>query len=210
MDFGRIHNVNAVRFELPPEDSRTTQLLENRRGSGQAQVFVGCPVWGQKRWVGTLYPEGTQAKDYLKFYGVQFNTIELNSTFYGNPDAETAKRWREQVPEDFQFCPKLHQDASHGDQLTTSIQMARFSAESLRALGPALGHAFLQLPPHLGPERLGALEKILLAIPRDFPMAVEFRHSDWFGNRGQLVDEAYDLLAGLGTSLDEGMSFTQR
>jgi uncharacterized protein YecE (DUF72 family) len=40
-----------------------------------------------------FYPKGT--KDELSYYSTQFNSIELNATFYGMPTPDQVQTWKE-------------------------------------------------------------------------------------------------------------------
>ncbi|MBC7922415.1 MAG: DUF72 domain-containing protein, partial [Ferruginibacter sp.] len=51
---------------------------------------------------------------------------------------------------------------------------------SVAGLGERLGVAFLQLPPSFGPANGPILANYLRQFPASIPLAVEFRHPDWF------------------------------
>jgi uncharacterized protein YecE (DUF72 family) len=42
----------------------------------------------------------------MKTYFEKFRLVEIQKTFYNPPKLETAKRWREMVPKDFEFTIK--------------------------------------------------------------------------------------------------------
>ena len=93
MEFGRLECVDAVDFRLPPDDPGTKAVLTRLQGSGeQPRVHLGTPRWADPGYVGTLYPRGTPSRDYLRCYGEQFDTIELNTTFY-RVEREDITRW---------------------------------------------------------------------------------------------------------------------
>jgi uncharacterized protein YecE (DUF72 family) len=71
------------------------------------KVYVGCPRWSVKEWVGKLYPKGTRDSHFLDEYVKQFNCIELNSTFYNLFDEAAIAKWADRAGErDFLFLPK--------------------------------------------------------------------------------------------------------
>lgn len=182
MDFGRVDFIQAIRFELPPDALGTVRVLE---AAGQVaylkpQVYVGCPTWNNKPWLGSYYPARAKAGDQLEFYSKQFNTIELNTTHYRIPDAETVNRWRDTVTPNFTFCPKLPQVISHELQLNNSEALTQNFCGSLKGLGEHLGYSFLQLPPTFGPSQLDTLLRYLDNFPRGFPLALELRDEEWF------------------------------
>jgi len=49
----------------------------------------------------------------LKEYAVAFPVVEIQQTFYKPPKIETARRWREQVPDEFEFLVKAWQLITH-------------------------------------------------------------------------------------------------
>ena len=76
-------------------------------------VRVGTSGWsypsGKGTWNGLFYPAtrakraGTGAFDELRFYAEHFDTVEVNSTFYGQPRAEVTRSWVERTPAKFEF-----------------------------------------------------------------------------------------------------------
>lgn len=86
--------------------------------------YLGCAVWSYKDWVGNLYPPKSQPREFLNLYSQRFTTVEGNTTFYAIPSAETIKKWVEQTPPGFKFCPKLHRQITHQGLLTPHIPKA--------------------------------------------------------------------------------------
>src|SRR5512133_2363469 len=84
-------------------------------------LYLGCPIWSYKGWMGSLYPEGTKQSDFLREYSRRLTTVEGNTTFYAVPNAEKLTRWVEEMPETFRFCPKLPRAISHAGELQPHI-----------------------------------------------------------------------------------------
>jgi uncharacterized protein YecE (DUF72 family) len=143
-------------------------------------LYVGCPVWANKAWVGNFYPKGTKSSAYLREYARRLTTVEGNTTFYAVPAADTVSRWAAETPETFRFCPKVPKTISHTGPLEPHLDEARGFVETMRPLGSRLGPMFLQLPPRYSPRMLDDLRAFLDAWPRDVRLAVEVRHDDWF------------------------------
>ncbi len=182
MDFGRLPNIDHVDFTFPKEHPGNVNILPGFP-SEESAIYIGCPIWGEKGWVGKIYPKGTKEKEYLKYYAEKFSTIELNATHYQIPNEETVTRWRDSVPDTFRFCPKVPQVISHSkDLVKMTDHMMEFIA-AMRPFGHKLGTSFLQLPPYFGPDKIKQLIYFLNGIPDDFPLAVEFRHEGWFSDR---------------------------
>jgi uncharacterized protein YecE (DUF72 family) len=152
---------------------------------------LGAPAWSHRDWIGTLYPRGSTARDWLQLYATKLGAIELNSTFYALPSYATIDRWGESTPPSFRFCPKVPRAISH--ELSSGELAQRVSAfvTCLRRLGARLGPALLQLPERVGPDALSTIAAALPAFPADFALALEVRHPDWF--RGASLRE--ELLA---------------
>lgn len=182
MDFGKLADVSKVNFKLPPDAEDTARVLAGVGVSnpGKPQVFVGCPVWTCKEWLGRIYPSNAREKDYLYHYSRQFNTIELNTTHYRIPDAATITRWRAVSAKGFAFCPKWPQQISHELSLQYAEAPTRAFCDSIKGLAEHLGVSFLQLPPYFTTRQASSLIDFLENVPEEIPVAVEFRHEDWF------------------------------
>ena len=148
-------------------------------------LYIGCPVWSFKGWVGNFYPEVTKPRDYLREYSRRLTTIEGNTTFYAVPAQKTVDTWVAETPPGFRFCPKVPKAISHEGTLLDNVARAQEFIEVMMGLGPRLGPMFLQLPPRFTPEQIAELQSFLSLWPRDIRLAVEVRHLDWF-------DEPYD------------------
>jgi uncharacterized protein YecE (DUF72 family) len=187
MEFGKLHDISQVNFELPPTVAETIKLLESlppniQQSTQKTDFYVGCPVWACKDWLGTIYPKSINEKQYLYHYTRQFNTIELNTTHYRTPDTQTIRKWKEQSAANFRFCPKLLQSITHEHKLLGN-EAQRLTDEFLRqveGLEDNLGIVFMQLPPYFSPSNFSALENFIKILPKNIPFAIEFRHEAWF------------------------------
>ncbi|ALG68198.1 DUF72 domain-containing protein [Beggiatoa leptomitoformis] len=180
MDFGKVKTLQHLDFTLPPTPLLTRHLL-NATPPTKPIVYVGCPVWAHKAWVGRLYPATAKDKDFLSYYAKQFNAIELNSTHYHVPDKQTISRWQTSVSTTFRFCPKLPQEISHRQLLTGDARvLTQEFCQRIQELKTVLGVCFLQLPPTFTPVQLPLLQKFFEYFPMDISLAVEFRHPAWF------------------------------
>ena len=87
---------------------------------GTPDLRIGTSGWsypsGRGTWNGIFYPPSRgRAKgfDELSFYADHFNTVEVNSTFYGQPRAEVCRAWARRTPPGFEFSIKLYQKFTH-------------------------------------------------------------------------------------------------
>jgi uncharacterized protein YecE (DUF72 family) len=183
MKFGKAGKLTDVNFDFPVEPLANKARLDRYElghEQGKPAVYIGATGWSMKEWVGKWYPDKTKTADYLREYGKQFNTIELNTTHYRIPTAELVARWYDSVPADFRFCPKVPQAISHRNDFGMPEGALQQFVGSLNGMKEKLGCAFLQLPPYFGADRLKLLEIFLDRWPRVLPLAVEVRHSSWF------------------------------
>ena len=178
MDFGKLPSVDLVDFSLPPEPAQNA-VVPGLKTHNQA-LYLGATGYNMRPWVGKWYPPGAKDRDYLRHYGLQFNTIEHNTTHYRIPDTAMVDRWREETPEDFRFCPKIPQTISHARDLGLSSRETMFFCEVIEGLETKLGHCFMQLPPAFSPKDLPLLERFLARFPTTVPLAVEVRHPAFF------------------------------
>jgi uncharacterized protein YecE (DUF72 family) len=81
---------------------------------------IGTSGWnyptGRGTWNGVFYPASRgrpKGFDELSFYAEHFDTVEVNSTFYGQPRADVCRGWSERTPHGFEFSVKLYQKFTH-------------------------------------------------------------------------------------------------
>jgi len=185
MKFGRLEAsaLSQVAWDLPEDSPATQALLGKLPPRTQVPaVHIGCSVWTDRSFVGKVYPQGTPARDFLKIYCQQFNTVELNTTFYSIPSVEKVKKWKEAATPGFQFCPKIPQSISHSNNMDKQRHLLDIFLEAVLHFEQALGMTFMQLPPYFKPISMQALQKLLTHIPKEFPLAVELRHPLWFSD----------------------------
>jgi uncharacterized protein YecE (DUF72 family) len=173
---------------------------------------VGTSGWnypsGPGKWNGIFYPAsrskraGTDQFDELRFYAEHFDTVEVNSTFYGQPRAEVTRGWVERTPSAFDFSLKLYQKFTHPKMFKeTALKRAPGAAGSLLDLLAQVTHSDIDefragIDPLASAGKLGALlaqfpasfrnteatrdylAQVLRAF-QGYPVAVELRHRSW-------------------------------
>jgi uncharacterized protein YecE (DUF72 family) len=72
-------------------------------------MLLGTSSFTAAGWQGSFYPIGMRSKDFLSYYASQFQTVEIDSTFYGTPTASTVTSWNEKTPQDFIIAAKVPQ-----------------------------------------------------------------------------------------------------
>ncbi len=193
MIFGKVDDPGLVDFTLPVDAPETKGVLS--KGNPKAfEAFVGCAKWNRSDLKG-FYPRGT--KDELTYYATQFNSIELNATFYGMPKWEQVETWRDKTPEGFRFFPKVSDLISHYRRLNNVEEPIGTFANAVSNFGDKLGMAFLQLHDNFKPKDFTKLEAALRMFSNGFPLAVEVRNGEWFADKTTL-DAFCGLLSELG------------
>jgi uncharacterized protein YecE (DUF72 family) len=150
-------------------------------------VRLGTSGFLYDHWRGRFYPPSVRGAE-LEFYAEQFDTVELNVTFYRMPSSATFRAWAARVPDRFIYAVKASRYLTHVRRLREPRDAVAYLMERAGELGRHLGPVLLQLPPDL-PADLDRLAATLEAFPSSVRVAVEPRHASWFS------DEFRQLLA---------------
>ena len=176
MKFGQVADPSQIDFSLP-KDHPQTKFILNQNKKGLVNISIGCAKWNKTDLKG-FYPKGT--KDELTYYATQFNSIELNATFYGMPTAEQVQTWKEKTPKDFKFFPKITNTVSHFRRLLNVTDVVTQFASAVLNFDEKLGMVFLQLHDNFKPKDYERLEKFVQDWPKEVPLAIELRNTEWF------------------------------
>lgn len=187
MKFGSVENPADIDFTLPDDHHDTERVLKG--GAGLGDVFVGCAKWNRQD-LKKFYPRGT--KDDLAYYASKFNSIELNATFYNHFSVDQIEKWVDKTPDDFKFFPKVHQMVSHIRRLNNVEEPIERYATNIRSFGSKLGMCFLQLHDNFKPANLDRLITAVELWPKDVPLAIELRNTEWF-NDAEIANQVYTL-----------------
>jgi uncharacterized protein YecE (DUF72 family) len=200
LQFGRVDpsELSEIDFGLPVDTELTNKTLFESNNSDGLNIYVGCPRWGNRGWIGRVYPPKTSDKQLLTEYSKQFNSIELNATFYSIPKPEDVKRWKDQVNDrpNFKFCARFPQAITHIRRLKNAEEQTAQFYESINGLGDQLGALMLQIGDNFSPKSFDNLKPYLESLPRSSPVFLEVRHKDWFRDheaRQKLFDTLYNL-----------------
>jgi len=179
MQFGKVTDPGEVDFTLPPDAMQTKIVLAKHKNEKPFEVYTGCAKWNKKDLKG-FYPKGV--KDELEYYSTQFNSIELNATFYSMPDWKQVETWKNKTPDGFKFFPKITNTISHFKRLIDVQQPVEQFCDAVSAFDEKLGMAFLQLHDNFKPKDFERLQKVLNEFPEVVPLAVEVRNEEWFSD----------------------------
>ncbi|WP_027878997.1 DUF72 domain-containing protein [Mesoflavibacter zeaxanthinifaciens] len=190
MKFGSVTNPEDIDFTLPEDHKDTKRVLNLVKDDNEPEIYVGCAKWNRADLKG-FYPRGT--KDELEYYSSQFNSIELNATFYRIFPPEQFEKWREKTPSNFKFFPKLNQEISHWKRLNEVKEVVDNYLYSAINLEEKLGTIFLQMHNNFAPKDFNRVVNFIEDWPKEIPLAVEFRHTDWY-NDPTVSEELFQLL----------------
>jgi uncharacterized protein YecE (DUF72 family) len=166
-----------------------------------AQIRVGTSGWsypsGEGTWNGIFYPgasgrgRGKGKFDQLAFYAEHFDTVEINSSFYRVPTADTTTDWAKRTPANFEFSLKLYQKFTHPEMFQKASGKDPWTLgdkdvdELRRALDPLanagkLGALLAQFPASFKnePDSRAYLAWLLEQF-KAYQVAVELRHRTW-------------------------------
>src|SRR3989337_1088114 len=90
-------------------------------------LYIGTGGFSYDHWAdGVFYPKDLSRKEWLPFYASQYNSVELNMTFFKVPEKESFVEWQAQVPPEFRFSVKGYNYITHLKKLTGVSEPLRF------------------------------------------------------------------------------------
>ncbi len=178
MKFGSVNDPDNIDFTLPLDAPETLEVLSESKPD-KLDVRVGCAKWNKQELKG-FYPRGT--KDELSYYSQQFNSIELNATFYNIPSRQQIVTWSNKTPDDFKFFPKISNSISHYKRLKGAAMLVDEFCNNVSVFDTHLGMVFLQMHDNFKPKDFDTLMDFINDFPAGIPFALELRNQEWFGN----------------------------
>lgn len=151
------------------------------------KVYFGCSGFYYHDWIGRFYPEDLPVNEWLPYYAQQFNSVEINSSFYHLPSRKTLKHWYEVTPTSFRITLKGSRYVTHiRKMINVKEALKRFYALA-DILDDKLGCILWQLPANLqyNQQRLATFCKMLSTA---YTNVIEFRHPSWY------VTKTYETL----------------
>ena len=164
-------------------------------------IRIGTSGWSYDHWEHALYGPGLPTRDRLTRYVEEFDTVELNASFYRWPHNSSFASWRERLPEGFVMSVKAPRGPTHAKRLYAPEVWAERIAASWHELGPRRAVLLVQLGPAQGRDD-ARLDYFLAALPEWMQVAVELRHPSWHHDAVfallQRHNAAYCVMSGAG------------
>jgi uncharacterized protein YecE (DUF72 family) len=144
-----------------------------------SETRIGISGWRYAPWRRAFYPAGLPQKSELAFAARQFNSIEINGSFYSLQRVESWQRWYDETPEDFVFAVKGGRFITHMKKLNNIEKpLANFFAQGVLALKHKLGPILWQFPPGFAFDH-DRFEQFFELLPRTMKEALALaRHRD--------------------------------
>jgi uncharacterized protein YecE (DUF72 family) len=158
------------------------------------RIRIGTSGWNYEHWRGTFYPAKLPSKAWFQHYCGVFDTVEINNTFYRQPDNATFDAWARQAPDGFVYAVKANRYLTHLKRLKEPAEPLQRFLDGARRLDEHLGPILYQLPPRWKKD-LARFGEFADALPSELTHVIEFRDLDW------LAEDTYELLAEHGIGL---------
>lgn len=157
------------------------------------KYFLGCPMWANDYWRGSLFADRCNPSDFLAQYSRYFNAVEGNTTFYADPSPATVLRWQQQATADFRFALKIPQRISHQLRGDTRLEALRQWQLLMAPLQSKIGLCHLQLSSQYLVTDDADFAGLLAQLRQFAPVAVEVRHPALFC-KGAAEHQLHQLL----------------
>jgi uncharacterized protein YecE (DUF72 family) len=146
-------------------------------------LLAGASGFSFASWRPGFYPAGTRPGDFLAYYSRALPSVEINGTFYRQPETATLERWAASVPDGFRFAVKAPRTIT----IFGRVDYAAEFCARLRALGDRLGAVLLRFDERRERDD-DFLRALLSAFDDDLWLALDLRHPSWDGVE-PLLDE---------------------
>ncbi len=143
-------------------------------------IRIGTSGYSYDDWVGPVYPEGTNKRDFLSIYAQKFDTVEVNYTYYHPPSAETLGAMARKTGDNFVFTLKATREMTLERSQEPDIYRQYVDALAPLIDADKFGCVLLQFPNSfkLDKDNVNHLAFIREQWP-ELPLVVEFRHRGW-------------------------------
>jgi uncharacterized protein YecE (DUF72 family) len=147
-----------------------------------SELLIGTSGYDYPEWKGIFYPETTKRSAFLSYYATQFNSLELNGTYYKMPTPLQMQNMITRTSGKVKFTVKAFHGLTHApdkSQFQSLLSQFKKALEPLQRASLLLC-ALFQFPEsfHYEKDERLYLDQ-LLKETSDFPVVVEMRNSKW-------------------------------
>lgn len=150
-------------------------------------IRIGTSGWHYNHWKGLFYPEDLPKTGWLEHYTRDFDSVEINNTFYQLPKPAAVNNWFRQTPEGFLYTVKANRFITHIKKLKNAAEPLTRFLQVAEILKEKLGPILYQLPPSLKKD-ISRLEDFIRLLPENHISVFEFRNNSWYS------DDVFELL----------------
>jgi uncharacterized protein YecE (DUF72 family) len=153
-----------------------------------ARLRIGISGWRYAPWRGKFYPKELPQRLELHYASRQFDTIEINGSFYSLQRPESWRSWYRDTPRGFVFAVKAPRFITHVRRLReVEKPLANFLASGVLELREKLGPILWQFPPNLKYDE-ALFDEFLSLLPRDSEKAAAMarKHDSHIRHVGEL------------------------
>lgn len=147
--------------------------------AAEGNYFIGTSGFSYSHWQGVFYPDELPQRLWLENYARQFDTVEINSSFYHLPRPFTCENWKKRVPDDFTFAVKASRFITHQKMLKEVNEPVKIFFEVIRHLEKMQGPILFQLPPGMRKD-IYLLRDFIEKLSGPFRYVFEFRNNTWY------------------------------
>lgn len=147
--------------------------------NNENKYYLGCSGWYYNDWKGRFYPQKLGKAKWLEYYSQNFNTIEVNNTFYRFPNEKTVQGWYKRTPDDFKITLKANQLITHRKRFKNTQNTINHFYKLSQILENKLGCILFQIPPQISKD-IDFLKNALIQLDPAKNNVIEFRHTSWY------------------------------
>jgi uncharacterized protein YecE (DUF72 family) len=162
-------------------------------------VHIGCSGWQYRDWRdGAFYPPKLPQRRWLEHYAGEFDTVEVNSTFYRLAKPDAVRRWVQETPPGFLLTVKASRYMTHVRRLTDLEEPLGRYYDAIAPLvsSDKLGPVLWQLPANFKRDEDRLADALSMFPPGRH--CFEFRDESWF------TDDVLSILRAYGAALVYG------
>lgn len=147
-------------------------------------VYIGTSGYKYANWKSTYYPKKLGSNDEFSYYMNDFNTVEINNSYYKMPTKENWLNWRNKAQRNFVYSVKANRLIIQSkDPKKLKLYWDKFW-KGAKLLETNLGCILFQYPDNFefNEKNYQVIQYFSQILPKKVKFAFEFRHVSWFNN----------------------------